>query len=66
MASVLSASIISVNPLTNDPDRAWDKIKNSINKTKLEPMPLDTPIHPNKVKQLSDISKIISNRLNSY
>ncbi len=33
----------------NDPDKAWNQLKNSIKKHKLEIISLDTPILPNKV-----------------
>jgi hypothetical protein len=47
-----SATSISVNQFTQDPDRAWDRLKNTISNTKIENvMPLDAPILENKVKK---------------
>ena len=40
---------IQVNPNTQNPDRAWDYLKNSIKKEVLSTLPLDTPIFDNKV-----------------
>lgn len=40
---------IQVNPNTQDPDRAWVYLKNSIKKEALPTLPLDTPIFDNKV-----------------
>jgi hypothetical protein len=40
---------IQVNPNTQNPDRAWDYLKNSIKKEVLSTLPLDTPIFENKV-----------------
>ncbi len=46
---------INVNPNTHDPDKAWDLIKNKINKTKIDQIiPLETPIFENKVNQQSN------------
>lgn len=40
---------IKVNQFTHNPDKAWDLIKNKINKQKLDTISLDTPIFENKV-----------------
>lgn len=44
-----SDTTISVNKLTNDPDKAWDKLKNKVTKQALNPLSLDTPVYDNKV-----------------
>lgn len=38
-----------VNKLTNDPDKAWDILKNKVTKQVLNPLSLDTPVYDNKV-----------------
>lgn len=48
MASSI-VSPIQVQTNTNFPDTAWSDIKDSINKTKVEQIPLDTPIFSDKV-----------------
>ena len=39
---------IKVNPI-DDPDHAWDTLKNTVNKEPIETLHLDTPIYENKV-----------------
>ena len=45
-------SKIEVNPLAHKPNEAWSQIKSSIPKREVQPMPLDTPISPDKVSYL--------------
>ena len=42
-------SLIKVNQFTQDPDLAWKKLEKEIIKNEVVPMPLNTPIFPNKV-----------------
>ena len=40
---------IEVNPQTENPDKAWKLIKDSVNHVEIKPLPLDTPIYEDKV-----------------
>lgn len=42
-------SLIKVNQFTQDPDLAWKKLEKETIKNEVAPMPLNTPIFPNKV-----------------
>lgn len=44
-----SYNLIKAQAYTNDPDKAWSHVKDSITKIPIQPMSLDTPIFPNKV-----------------
>lgn len=44
---------ISVNVLTDNPEKAWSQIENKTKKISIEPLKLDEPIHENKVNILN-------------
>ena len=40
---------IEIHPLADDPHKAWLSIESKIEKKLVEPLPLETPIYPDKV-----------------
>lgn len=42
--------IVTVNENFHKPDTAWNKMHKTIPQKQLQPLPLNTPIYPDKVK----------------
>ena len=62
-SSASDSCVIEVNPDTNDPQRAWSLIQKQVTKTPVTPLPLDTPIYPDKVSLTQSFSRKILKKI---